>query len=98
MSREAFEQWASGSFYLQRETSWYGDTPLETYQHESTQTAWIGWQAGQKYARSGDDKPVGKIYLITDYPEVEWYQDVWEGDLLYLHPDKAAIAAAQEKK
>jgi hypothetical protein len=52
MSREAFEKWASGSFYLQKETSWYGDTPLETYQHDSTQAAWDGWQAAKGQAGS----------------------------------------------
>jgi hypothetical protein len=31
-------------------------------------------------------EPVGRIYLITDIPEVEWYTDVWEGTLLYTAP------------
>jgi hypothetical protein len=31
-------------------------------------------------------EPVGRIYLITDIPEVEWYTDVWEGALLYTTP------------
>lgn len=40
-----------------------------------------------------EPKPVGKIYLITDIPECEWYQPVTEGDLLYAIPDTHRVVS-----
>lgn len=40
-------------------------------------------------------KPVGKIYLITDRPECEWYQSVSEGDLLYAIPSTRRVVSVE---
>lgn len=42
-----------------------------------------------------EPKPVGKIYLITDIPECEWYQPVTEGDLLYAIPDTHRVVSVE---
>lgn len=53
------------------------------------------WGSAGSHTMAEQLKPIGKIYLITDLPECEWYQGVKEGELLYAIPPTHRVVSVE---